>query len=125
MFLNVIVITCEMSNRFNYSLLTIYVFQDKDTSLYVPALETLRKLIRTSTTSMTSVPLPLKFLRNYYSRLKERCDTIETEESTKALLCSVVSILAMGQDRNLRDTLRYCLRAGEVDVGDWGHEYVR
>lgn len=93
--------------------------------MYSLALETLRKLIRTSTTSMTSVPLPLKFLRNYYSRLKERCDTIKTDEATKALLCSVVSILAMGQDRNLRDTLRYCLRAGEVDVGDWGHEYVR
>lgn len=74
---------------------------------------------------MTSVPLPLKFLRNHYSRLKERCDTIVTDDATKALLCSVVSILAMGQDRLLRDTLRYCLRAGEVDVGDWGHEYVR
>lgn len=98
---------------------------EKDVSLYDLALETLRKLIRTSTTSMTSVPLPLKFLRSYYSRLKDRCDTIETDEKTKALLCSVVSILAMGQDRNLRDTLRYCLRAGEVDVGDWGHEYVR
>lgn len=101
------------------------MFQEKDASLYSLALETLRKLIRTSTTSMTSVPLPLKFLRSYYSRLKDRCDSIETDEKTKALLCSVVSILAMGQDRNLRDTLRYCLRAGEVDVGDWGHEYVR
>jgi len=74
---------------------------------------------------MTSVPLPLKFLRNYYSRLKERCDTIETNEKTKALLCSVVSVLAMGQVKDIKDILFYCLRAGEVDVGEWGHEYVR
>lgn len=67
----------------------------------------------------------MKFLRNYYLRLRDRCDTIETDEKTKALLCSIVSVLATGQEKHLKDTLRYCLRAGEVDVGDWGHEYVR
>lgn len=45
--------------------------QEKDTSLYRPALEELRRLIRSSTTSMTSVPKPLKFLRPHYAKLKE------------------------------------------------------
>lgn len=47
------------------------VAQEKDTSLYRPALEELRRQIRSSTTSMTSVPKPLKFLRPHYAKLKE------------------------------------------------------
>ena len=39
--------------------------------LYRPALESLRTLIRTSTSSMTSVPKPLKFLRPHYPALTE------------------------------------------------------
>ncbi|CCO33260.1 26S proteasome regulatory subunit rpn-1 [Rhizoctonia solani AG-1 IB] len=45
--------------------------KEPDTSLYKPALETLRTLIRTSTSSMTSVPKPLKFLRPLYPELQE------------------------------------------------------
>lgn len=44
--------------------------QEPDTTLYRPALETLRTLIRTSTSSMTSVPKPLKFLRPHYPELQ-------------------------------------------------------
>ena len=36
----------------------------------MPALESLRTLIKASTTSMTSVPKPLKFLRPHYDTLK-------------------------------------------------------
>lgn len=36
-------------------------------NLYRPALETLRQKIRESTSSMTSVPKPLKFMRPFYS----------------------------------------------------------
>ncbi|XP_010768327.1 26S proteasome non-ATPase regulatory subunit 2-like [Notothenia coriiceps] len=44
---------------------------EKNTELHHPALEELRRLIRSSTTSMTSVPKPLKFLRPHYGKLKE------------------------------------------------------
>lgn len=37
--------------------------------LYKACLESLRTLIRTSTSSMTSVPKPLKFLRPHYQTL--------------------------------------------------------
>ncbi|GAA5839665.1 hypothetical protein JCM5353_003335 [Sporobolomyces roseus] len=45
--------------------------KESDTKLYRPALESLRTLIRTSTSSMTSVPKPLKFLRPHYSELSQ------------------------------------------------------
>ncbi|CAG9767060.1 unnamed protein product [Ceutorhynchus assimilis] len=41
-----------------------------DPKLIPPALEMLKYLIRTSTTSMTSVPKPLKYLAPYYNVLK-------------------------------------------------------
>lgn len=37
----------------------------------MPALESLRTLIRTSTSSMTSVPKPLKFLRPFFGELQD------------------------------------------------------
>ena len=43
--------------------------KESDTGLYLPALESLRTLIRTSTSSMTSVPKPLKFLRPHYEEM--------------------------------------------------------
>jgi 26S proteasome regulatory subunit N1 len=48
---------------------TVNLDQESDTSLYMPALESLRTLIKTSTSSMTAVPKPLKFLRPFYEEL--------------------------------------------------------
>ena len=43
---------------------------DPEQQIVLNALEHLRTEIRTATTSMTSVPKPLKFLRPHYSTLK-------------------------------------------------------
>lgn len=43
---------------------------DPEPSLRLTALETMVKEVRTSTSSMTSVPKPLKFLRPHYGTLK-------------------------------------------------------
>uniref|UniRef100_A0A8D9BU46 26S proteasome non-ATPase regulatory subunit 2 n=1 Tax=Cacopsylla melanoneura TaxID=428564 RepID=A0A8D9BU46_9HEMI len=92
--------------------------------LYLAALESMRDLIRTSTTSMTSVPMPLKFLRDHYGALKEACEKM-ADPAPKKLLCSIISVLAMSQDNVEQECLKYCLMAKQKDVGDWGHEYVR
>jgi 26S proteasome regulatory subunit N1 len=42
---------------------------ESDTSLYKPALEQIKDFIKTSTSSMTAVPKPLKFLRPHYENL--------------------------------------------------------
>ena len=55
--------------------LTRYSFlrtlQEPDTSLYDPALEQIKTFIKTSTSSVTAVPKPLKFLRPHYDELTE------------------------------------------------------
>lgn len=45
--------------------------QESDSSLYKPALEAIKDSIKTSTSSMTAVPKPLKFLRPHYERLEK------------------------------------------------------
>lgn len=60
--------------------------QEPNTDLYRPALETLRTLIRTSTSSMTSVPKPLKFLHPYYPELQSLYEKWPASEDK---VCSV------------------------------------
>jgi len=110
--------------------------------LYRPALETLRTLIRTSTSSMTSVPKPLKFLRPFYPEMQTLYEKWQPSEN-KALLADILSVLAMTySDTQPRGTLRYRLLSDELraslpapssstdtpplpDPTSWGHEYVR
>ena len=87
------------------------------------ALESLRTLIRASTTSMTSVPKPLKFLRPHFDTLKEVFEKI-VEVQTKQFCADVISVLAMTMSET-RESLKYRLVGTEKQIGEWGHEYVR
>ncbi|KAJ3139770.1 proteasome regulatory particle base subunit [Physocladia obscura] len=93
-------------------------------SLYKPALEALRSLIRTSTSSMTSVPKPLKFLRPHYYELQTLFESWPLGEN-KSSLADIISVLAMSYDDGKRDSLKYRFLGASEPVGSWGHEYVR
>ncbi|WWD21462.1 hypothetical protein CI109_105948 [Kwoniella shandongensis] len=102
--------------------------KEPETNLYLPALESLRTLIRTSTSSMTSVPKPLKFLRPFYEELgKVRDSWDESLKEQRSLLASILSVLAMTySDTGKRETLHYRLLSESTEApGLWGHEYVR
>nr|XP_033487682.1 26S proteasome non-ATPase regulatory subunit 2 isoform X1 [Epinephelus lanceolatus] len=96
---------------------------EKNTALYRPALEELRRQIRSSTTSMTSVPKPLKFLRPHYGKLKEIYDGMAPGEN-KRFCADVVSVLAMTMSGE-RECLKYRLLGSQEELASWGHEYVR
>ncbi|KAF9561442.1 26S proteasome regulatory complex, non-ATPase subcomplex, Rpn1 subunit [Agrocybe pediades] len=107
--------------------------KESNTELYAPALETLRTLIRTSTSSMTSVPKPLKFLRPHYPDLQALYESW-SPSADKSLFADILSVLAMTySDTEPRGTLRYRLLSAAqrpkdsplADPGSWGHEYVR
>jgi RPN1 N-terminal domain len=78
--------------------------------------------IKSATTSMTSVPKPLKFLRQHYSGLKATCDAMPEGSANKAALADVLSVLAMNSGA---EGLKYRLAGSSDSVGAWGHEYVR
>lgn len=73
----------------------------------------LKFIIRTSTTSMTSVPKPLKYLMPYYAKIKEAHAKME-DSAAKKKCADIISVLAMGPTggeaaREQRECLRYCL----------------
>ncbi|XP_031849170.1 regulatory particle non-ATPase 1 [Nomia melanderi] len=97
--------------------------QDANTRLHYPALEALQSHIRVSTTSMTSVPKPLKFMRPHYDTMKAIYEKITNVEA-KELCSDIISVLAMTTSEG-RECLKYRLTGSAIDIGEWGHEYVR
>ncbi|KAK3851430.1 hypothetical protein Pcinc_041919 [Petrolisthes cinctipes] len=97
--------------------------QESNTELYKPALEQIRSLIRSSTTSMTSVPKPLKFMRLHYETMKEIYDKLK-DQNLRKFAADIVSVLAMTMSEE-RECLKYRLDGERGEIGAWGHEYVR
>ncbi|CAH8469338.1 unnamed protein product [Schistosoma haematobium] len=101
--------------------------EEPNQELHKPALESMCSLIKSSTTSMTSVPKPLKFLMHHYAKIKSFYNTI-CNPDTKKLCADVVSVLGMtvtDQPETRYDTLTYRHLGCQGDIGAWGHEYVR
>ncbi|KAI3856821.1 hypothetical protein MKX03_014139 [Papaver bracteatum] len=108
--------------------LDLYVerVQDPQPGLQKIALESLRHEIRNSTSSMTSVPKPLKFLRPHYGTLKTYFAAMGGDPELKRFLADILSVLAMTMSsEGERESLRYRLLGSAGDVCSWGHEYVR
>ncbi|WJX40823.1 hypothetical protein P8452_28258 [Trifolium repens] len=95
--------------------LELYVerVQDSDPGLQKVALESMRQEIRTSTSSMTSVPKPLKFLRPHYGTLKAYYETM-AESELKKYLADILSVLALTMSaEGERESLKYRLLGSE------------
>ncbi|KAJ8145643.1 hypothetical protein OXX80_006261 [Metschnikowia pulcherrima] len=98
-------------------------------SVYIGLLNTMKDHIRDSTTSMTAVPKPLKFLRPHFPLMHEIYEKWASTNVSQKLVLSladVLSVLAMtNSDTGKQDSLKFRLIAGEETVADWGHEYMR
>ncbi|XP_076245977.1 26S proteasome non-ATPase regulatory subunit 2 [Calliopsis andreniformis] len=89
------------------------------------SLSQLRLLMQTSTTSMTSVPKPLKYLRNSYETLKKAHKKIKRQD-VRQQFAEVLSVLSMaGAPAGSKECLEYCIQGNVTNPGEWGHEYVR
>ncbi|KAF3421321.1 hypothetical protein E2986_10349 [Frieseomelitta varia] len=89
------------------------------------SLSQLRLLMQTSTTSMTSVPKPLKYLKNSYNDMKNAYKKIQRKD-LKRQFAEVLSVLSMaGAPSSSKECLRYCIESKVTKPGEWGHEYVR
>ncbi|KAG7287865.1 proteasome regulatory particle base subunit [Staphylotrichum longicolle] len=98
---------------------------ESNASLYKPALEAMKNFIKTSTSSMTAVPKPLKFLRPHYETMTKLYDAWPAGDDRNSL-ADVLSVIGMTySDEERQDTLKYRLLAPTQDIGSWGHEYVR
>ncbi|CAD1808161.1 Proteasome/cyclosome repeat family protein [Candida parapsilosis] len=97
---------------------------------YAKYLESLKRSIQDSTTSMTAVPKPLKFLRPSYPDLTEVYDQWSKKYGEKATivfnLADILSVLAMTySNEDKKDSVKYRLLSNTDTIQDWGHEYLR
>uniref|UniRef100_A0A7S4T185 Uncharacterized protein n=1 Tax=Alexandrium monilatum TaxID=311494 RepID=A0A7S4T185_9DINO len=99
--------------------------QDPDVGVAKLALETMVTELKTSTSSMTSVPKPLKFLRPHYPALTEHYAKMP-ESSLKSFFADILSILSTTmQKEGSRQSLKYRLNGTKEGLTGWGHEYIR
>jgi len=111
------------------------------------ALDMIVTELRTATSSMTSVPKPLKFLRPHFTSVKKLHADFGSEGENgsiefRARVADVLSVLAMTMGKpEERESLKYKLLASkdyelltskgvqskhaEDNFGSWGHEFVR
>jgi len=98
---------------------------DEQAALQKKALDDLHFEIRSATSSMSSVPLPLKFLQPHYDSFKKAYAETKRGEN-KLYVADILSVMAMSMGKSgARESLRYRLEGTTGDVGAWGHEYVR
>ena len=105
--------------------------KDSDMKLAKVAVESIGNEIRTATSSMTSVPKPLKFLREHFEPLKAHFEGLRGNTSApgvalRGALADILSVLAMtSAEPGSMETLKFKLESGVKDVASWGHEYSR
>ena len=98
--------------------------------LYNPAMNSLKTLISDSTSSMTAVPKPLKFLRPFYPALTQ-LENSWADESLLIQLYDILSVLGMTYstedgEEYVRECLKYRLKSNiDESMTEWGHEYIR
>ena len=98
----------------------------KDTEDQMQALLCIRAEIRMATSSMTSVPKPLKFLREHFDDLEACYGGLATSSPSRKLLADVLSVLAMAmEDKTERKCLNYRLQGSQEKVSSFGHPYIR
>jgi len=106
--------------------LSVKRLRDPEVDLHQPALDYLISEIRKSTSSMTAVPKPLKFLNPHYIELKSIYTSWAEDHNLKKKLADVLAVLAMTMaPLGSRESLRYKLQGTSVDIASWGHEFCR
>jgi len=105
--------------------LSVERINDPKEGVVTLALELMRKEIKSATSSMTSVPKPLKFLRPHFETLIKTFEDMGQGDN-KLALADILSVLAMTfSKQGSRESLKYKLMGNSTDLGSWGHEYVR
>eukprot|EP00743_Colponemidia_sp_Colp-15_P001196 GILK01001314.1.p1 GENE.GILK01001314.1~~GILK01001314.1.p1 ORF type:complete len:882 (-),score=172.35 GILK01001314.1:53-2698(-) len=100
--------------------------RDPDQNIAKFAIETIKTELRTATSSMTSVPKPLKFLRPHYPALKTHYEQLPSGDLKNAF-ADILSVMAMTMaTEGSLESLQFRLAAKSSEsITVWGHEYLR
>ncbi|EAY05460.1 Proteasome/cyclosome repeat family protein [Trichomonas vaginalis G3] len=95
-----------------------------DLQTRLAAVAVLVEELKKSTSSMTSVPKPMKHLLPYLEELTRAYNTYTNEEFRKKI-ADLLSLLSIINVDTKYDVLLYRLECPVENIGFWGHEYVR
>ena len=98
---------------------------DKDIKLN--SYNMIKNELTSSTTSMSSIPKPLKFLRLHYEPLKNLYITLDEFNTFKLLLADLLAVLCIvaANKPEIDTTLGFVLKGTKKDLHTWGQEFMR
>ena len=97
---------------------------DKDLDIRINAFNLIKNEIINSTSSMTSIPKPLKFLRPHYETIKNFCHTLENSEF-KFMLIDLLSVLVLVTSNTTDTVLSWVLQGNQKNLTVWGLEFIK
>lgn len=103
--------------------------EEKDVDVRAETILKLKETILSSTSSMTSIPKPLKFLNPHYDKLagiyKEAKGSQEWDPKMISHFATILSLLSMVQSEDDCPVLTYALEIKErIPFAGFGHEYT-
>lgn len=105
--------------------LLVQRIQDEDEGVVQMSLDALIHELKVATSSMTSVPKPLKFLSPHYDTLVQHYNSL-ANIPIKKRLADVLSVLsATCCQQNSRNMLKYRLEGTMEGLTNWSQEYLR
>ena len=105
-----------------------------DYDLRINSYNMIKHEITTATSSMTSIPRPLKFIRTHFSEIKDFYEkfvpSTEKDKNYKLMLSDLISVILSvvtekDEEGNELTMLSYVLSGTRKDITSWGIEYVR
>lgn len=95
---------------------------DTDKDIRLNAFNMIKTEVTGATTSMTSIPKPLKFLRSHYEPIKDYYNQFSGDQEFKDLLSDLLAILAtVTNDKSLT----WILLGNKKSLKSWGTEFVK
>ena len=99
---------------------------EADSELRLNAYNLIKNEITTATSSMTSIPRPLKFLRLHYEALKEYESKLDNKDNSfRMLLRDLLAVLVMVTPNTTDTTLQWVLLGSKQNLTSWGQEFIR
>ena len=97
-----------------------------DADLRMNSYNLLKTEITTSTSSMTSIPKPLKFARVHYDKLKTYYSTLpEKDKDFKNKLSDLLAVLVMVVTDTEETSLSWILKGERKNITEWGQEFIK
>ena len=102
---------------------------DTDPDIRMNAYNLLKSEMSTATSSMTSIPRPLKFMRSHYDQIKEYTDKFEVKNEKdaeyKLALQDMLAVLVMVVSNTTDTSLKWVLSGTKKNLTQWGQEFIR